>query len=358
MATNTPADSDAMPQTPAPSTLQYLPSPPITPICKRSVKTEDTGQSDVQVLWQTSSQSIVPSQVISTPRKVKSRAPSRAVKSPRVTKPRSKTPATAKLSIRRKLLETHPVTKRRTPVKSKPAVASKAPKSTAAKRPAKSRHVGKVQVKLEYDSDGIKRQFDPTDIPIIKAHPRKSVKSEPVRGRVALAKKSPKRPVKPVVGKGKGRMTNNSLSSTLHPTIVKRKGQRARTYNVGKICSSYYPSSRYLVPHSAGERYHKGKPYVPISSHPNIPPFIPSHVLYVTIARYADGSGKCAREDCKGDSLATVTRHCISEYLQKGARGSSIPRPLRLHWCNKCYMRYPTISTLHPLSQLHFPRLC
>ena len=50
-------------------------------------------------------------------------------------------------------------------------------------------------------------------------------------------------------------------------------------------------------------------------------------------------SGKCAREDCVGDSKATVTRHCISEYLQKGARGSAIPRHLRLHWCNKCYMR-------------------
>ena len=50
-------------------------------------------------------------------------------------------------------------------------------------------------------------------------------------------------------------------------------------------------------------------------------------------------SGKCVREDCMGDSKATVTRHCISEYLQKGARGSSIPRHLRLHWCNKCYMR-------------------
>ena len=52
-----------------------------------------------------------------------------------------------------------------------------------------------------------------------------------------------------------------------------------------------------------------------------------------------DCSGKCAREDCIGDSHATVTRHCISEFLQKGARGSTIPRSLRLHWCNKCYMR-------------------
>jgi hypothetical protein len=265
MVTNTPADSDALPQTPAPAILQYLPSPPITPICKRSVKTEDTSQSDFQLIWQASSQPIVPAQVTSTPREVKRRAPSHATKPPRITKPRSKTPATAKLSIRRKLLETHPVQKRRSPIKSKPVVSSKSPKPAAAKRPAKSRRVGKVKVKIEYDSDDIKHEFDHDDVPIINAHPRKTVKSDQSRGRVTLSKKSPKRPMKPVVGKGKGRMTNNSLSSTLHPTIVKRKGQRARTYNVGKICSSYYPSSRYLVPHSAGERYHKGKPYVSIS---------------------------------------------------------------------------------------------
>jgi len=42
-------------------------------------------------------------------------------------------------------------------------------------------------------------------------------------------------------------------------------------------------------------------------------------------------------------------RHCISEYLQKGARGSSIPRHLRLHWCNKCYMRYIHLIS-HPAS--------
>ena len=84
------------------------------------------------------------------------------------------------------------------------------------------------------------------------------------------------------------------------------------------------------------------------------PPLLP-HLRVIASCvwgvQIADGaSGRCAREDCAGDSHATVTRHCISEFLQKGARGSTIPRPLRLHWCNKCYMRYPS-----PFLFLSFP---
>jgi hypothetical protein len=60
--------------------------------------------------------------------------------------------------------------------------------------------------------------------------------------------------------KAKGRTTNNSLSVALNPTIHQRK-KRHHITHVGKICSSYYPSNRKVVPHSPGERYHKGKPY-------------------------------------------------------------------------------------------------
>ena len=47
---------------------------------------------------------------------------------------------------------------------------------------------------------------------------------------------------------------------------------------------------------------------------------------------------RCAREDCAQNSKASVSRHCISEYVQKGARGSCIPKELRVEWCNTCYM--------------------
>jgi hypothetical protein len=129
--------------------------------------------------------------------------------------------------------------------------------------------------------------------------------------------------LKPKLKKTKSRTTNNSLSAALNPSLHRPKlvrKKRSQITNVGKLCAAYYPSSRKLVPHKPGERYYKGKPYS----------------FYDII----NNRGKCAREDCIGDSKATVTRHCISEYLQKGARGSSIPRHLRLFWCNKCYMRF------------------
>src|SRR5271170_6725591 len=53
------------------------------------------------------------------------------------------------------------------------------------------------------------------------------------------------------------------------------------------------------------------------------------------------GRRRCAREDCAQNSKASVSRHCISEYVQKGARGSCIPKELRVEWCNTCYMTYP-----------------
>lgn len=247
---NTPADTDAMPQTPAPASA-YLPSPPITPICKRSatVKVEETTQSNFNIIWQEPSQPIVP-----PPVQVKRRSSPRSKKSPRVSKQRCKTPATAKLSVRRKLLESHPLPKRKSPATFKPASPATSTSSQLTPR------MGKVKIKLEFDPAEIQRNFTINDVPMY-TRPRKSVNPVKPRGHVTISKKTPKRPVKPVAkSKTKGRMTNNSLSSTLHPTIIKRKGQKARTYSVGKICSSYYPSNRCLIPHSAGERYHKGKP--------------------------------------------------------------------------------------------------
>jgi hypothetical protein len=263
---NTPTDSNVMPQTPGPIS-DYLPSPPITPICKRSaaVKLDETPQSDYNI-WKEPSQPIVHGEVVPAPAQVKRRPSPRAKKSPRLTKPRSKTPATAKLSIRRKLLESHPIAKRKYPAKFRPASPSKS-----------TPRMGKVKIKLEFNTAEIQKSFVTHDIPL-STQPRKSVSASKPRGRVCISKKAPKRPVKGVVGKikTKGRMTNNSLSSTLHPTIIKRKGQKARTYSVGKICNSYYPSNASLVPHSAGERYHKGKPYSPC---PIFISLFPSHLI-------------------------------------------------------------------------------
>ena len=62
----------------------------------------------------------------------------------------------------------------------------------------------------------------------------------------------------------KPRTTNNSVSSklttTLNSTITKRKWARTKPLGVGKVCASYYPSSRKIVPHAPGDRYPKGKP--------------------------------------------------------------------------------------------------
>src|SRR5271169_1639185 len=91
------------------------------------------------------------------------------------------------------------------------------------------------------------------------------------------------------------------------------------------------PLSKYkrpppIVPHRPGDRYPLGIPYTPL------------------LTCLADGGRRrCAREDCAQNSKASVSRHCISEYVQKGARGSCIPKDLRVEWCNTCYM------TLFPL---------
>jgi hypothetical protein len=228
------------------------------------------------------------------------------------------TAASKKLSIRRKIASTHKIPKRiggaksnKVKVKSElvdlPAKIESQQKCHVVRKPSK-----KIKVKRESDDDDITYQ-PPT------ASTRKIVK-RPKKSDVAVAKKT----------KVKGRTTYNSLSTTIDPTIHKRKYQRKSFASTGRICSSYYPSNRKVRPNDAGDRYFKGKPYL---------------FLLATSLIF---SGKCAREDCMGDSKATVTRHCISEYLQKGARGSSIPRHLRLHWCNKCYMRYSS----HPFHDL------
>ena len=88
------------------------------------------------------------------------------------------------------------------------------------------------------------------------------------------------------------------------------------------------PLSKYkrpppIIPNRPGERYPLGIPY-----------FIFCELTNWVVRRH------CAREDCAQNSKASVSRHCISEYVQKGARGSCIPKDLRVEWCNTCYMTY------------------
>ena len=328
-----------LPSTPPPKQRNYLPSPPITPVYRRTVKRERGSHFENLAARDSTTPAHPTGSPVAT---VKASRHSTVVrpKTPRVTKPRSKTPATAKLSIRRKLVQSHAPPKRRI---QKPTVAVPTPSPLPAKKPTGTGKNTKTKVKTEF-----------SDLALINAHPFLQAAKAVTTGRGKAASARPgKKAVTAGRGRPRGRVTNNSLSSTLHPVIAKRKGThcRSRVPGPGKICSSYYPSDRKLVPHPAGQRYHKGQPYLPhLLSHSSSSPVF----LYGILFRWPDFRGACAREDCMGDSKATVNRHCISEYLQKGARGSSIPRPHRFYWCNKCYMRYtpipmpPSSSSLPP----------
>ena len=320
-----------LPSTPPPKQSSYLPSPPITPVYRRTVKRERGSQFEHLAAWDSTTPAHPTGSPVATVKASRHSTVARP-KTPRVTKPRSKTPATAKLSIRRKLVQSHAPPKRRI---QKPTVAVTAPSPLPAKKPTGTGKNTKTKVKTEV-----------SDLAIINAHPfLQSAKALTTTGRAKAASARPgKKAVTAGKGRPRGRVTNNSLSATLHPVIAKRKGtyHRSRVPGPGKICSSYYPSDRKLIPHPAGQRYHKGQPYLPpLSVLPHR--HLPLCLSISFVARWPDFRGACAREDCMGDSKATVNRHCISEYLQKGARGSSIPRPHRFYWCNKCYMRYTPI---------------
>jgi len=330
-----------LPSTPPPKQSNYLPSPPITPVYRRTVKRERGSQFEHLAAWDSTTPAHPTGSPVAT---VKASRHSTLVrpKTPRVMKPRSKTPATAKLSIRRKLVQSHAPPKRRI---QKPTVAVPAPSPLPAKKPPGTGKNTKTKVKTEF-----------ADLAIINAHPfLQAAKAGTTTGRAKAASARPgKKAVTAGRGRPRGRVTNNSLSATLHPVIAKRKGtyHRSRVPGPGKICSSYYPSDRKLIPHPAGQRYHKGQPYLPpLLSHSSSCPVF----LYGILFGWPDFRGACAREDCMGDSKATVNRHCISEYLQKGARGSSIPRPHRFYWCNKCYMRCPSIPISQSSSLAHIP---
>lgn len=251
-----------LPSTPIPGEKDYLPSPPITPAYKRTaVKREKSIGSQPKSLaaaWDNPSHPTgSPVSTIQPPRG--KLTPSKA--NSRITKPRSKTPATAKLSIRRKIAKSHSPPQRRTSFKSKTTTTG--PPSPRSPKKDKS---PTLKVKTE------------SDITIINAHPFLQSTSPPGRPKASNSPphpKSSKAPIRskiaPILGKNRsrGRITNNSLSTTLHPIIAKRKGIRTRLPGPGKICSSYYPSDRKLVPHPAGERYHKGLPYISFPPPPN-----------------------------------------------------------------------------------------
>jgi hypothetical protein len=230
-----PQEAQSLTQTTSLDGLSYLPSPPVTPICKRSIRFDhfsyfyETDHSD------TSSQASALGRSIAKSRGGNSRAVNSA-KSP--VKHRSK-PA-KKLSIRRQLLETHKSPKRLGITKSK----SLTTKSAIAKP--------RGQHKLK-----IKQNFNNVCVPSHDAKGHFTVKApeDPKFKKKSSATKAKCKP--------NGRTTNNSLSTTLNPPIFKRKIQRNRPPTVGKICSSYYPSNRKLTPNDPGQRYPKGEPYLP-----------------------------------------------------------------------------------------------
>jgi hypothetical protein len=223
MADNTPQEFH---QTPTPkSEFNYLPSPPITPLYERSIKREDTEAPfsfDDIGEYTTSSDE--------TAKVTRGRKPRRRPKSS-VGRPRS---TAKKLSVRRKLAAKGKIPKRIGGVKSTgfPIVKSR---GTTSKN-------SKVKVKEEFSE----ATYQPPIAPATKKPTSpKCLKNSNVGGTKKISK---------------GRTTNNSLSTTLHPTITKRKCQRKTFSNIGKICSSYYPSSHHVRPNAPGDRYFKGTP--------------------------------------------------------------------------------------------------
>src|SRR5579859_8041758 len=113
---------------------------------------------------------------------------------------------------------------------------------------------------------------------------------------------------------------------------IKKKKKKDNRHKFKSDIVPAPPLSRYkrpapIVPNRPGDRYPLGIPY--------------EHDLTTLMDR-----GLCAREDCAQNSKASVSRHCISEYVQKGARGSCIPKQYRVEWCNTCYMTYCLSSSL------------
>src|SRR5437762_3988714 len=105
MTDNTPEE---FPQTPTPkSEFNYLPSPPITPICERSIKRENTGTSfsfSFDDIGESTASSDDPTTKVVRGRKPRGRPPKSTVGHPRSTG--------KKLSVRRKLATTGKIPKR------------------------------------------------------------------------------------------------------------------------------------------------------------------------------------------------------------------------------------------------------
>jgi hypothetical protein len=242
MTDNTPLE---FPQTPIPKfEFKYLPSPPITPICGRSIKRESTGTPisfDDIGEYTTSSDETVK---LEGGRKPRGRPPKSSVGHPPKSTVRRSSKSTVgsprstgkKLSVRRKL-----------------SAVGKIPRRIGGAKPmihptiVKSRDTTKNS-KFKFNDGSSDTTYEPfRPSPTIKkpAFP-KCVKKSNVGGTRKV---------------NKGRTTNNSLSTTIHPTITKRKYQRRNLSNTGKICSSYYPSSQKVRPNVPGDRYFKGIPY-------------------------------------------------------------------------------------------------
>lgn len=249
MADGTPPSPQSGPHTPAAKESDYLPSPPITPICKRSIKSESFFQFDD--ICESSSSShrsdVIPP--ISQVRRGRKPGP-RISKRGRIAKPRSKatTTTTKKLSVRRKFAATH-----------------KIPKRIGGAKPTKVRIKSEevdapMKIKSEPDyvnprpPKKLKVKFEPNDVvyqPSSSTSKQSTTPKRPNKSGVVSEKKKVK----------KGRTTYNSLAATIHPTIHKRKYKPKNFTNTGKICGSYYPSNPKIRPNAAGDRYYKGKPY-------------------------------------------------------------------------------------------------
>src|SRR5208282_5481779 len=246
MTDNTPQE---FPQTPTPkSEFHYLPSPPITPLCERSIKRENTGTSfSFDDIGESTTSS---DETVKVPRGRKRRGrpakcsvgrPSKST----VGRSSKSTVGSArstgkKLSVRRKLSATGKIPKR-----------IGGAKHVIPPTIVKSRGTPK--------NSKFKVKEEPSDTAYEPLLPSPAIKKP---GSPKRVKKSN---VSATKNFDKGRTTNNSLSTTLHPTIIKRKYQRRNLVNIGKICGSYYPSSPKIRPNAPGDRYFKGTPYSPSS---------------------------------------------------------------------------------------------
>jgi len=272
------SQADELPSTPPHAITNCLPSPPITPIAKRSVKREF---ADLQF-----DKSDAPSPSIDfEPPKKRPRKVGRPRKSTTTT-PTARTPKTAKthrvgtttvvkrrttvkqpkLSLRRKLVATYGPSKRLSSTSSSSTVSRG--KSTPKQRPSPSKTVYPSPIPRSPSAKVKSEDVDDEYVPKPVASPPKKKGRKPSAAAKKARKSSTSIP---------SRKTNNSLSATFSTTIRKRRAKIPKggrwEGGIGRVCASYYASVRGIVPNPPGVRYHKGKPYSPA------PPPSPSYCV-------------------------------------------------------------------------------